>query len=156
MILPDVNILVYAHRQDAPDHRRYLDWLVSEVDSDAAFGLSPLVLSGFIRVVTHPRVFKIPSTLSRATMFVEQLRERPNCIEVTPGARHWAIFLRLCSEAGAKGNLVPDAYLAAMAIESGCEWVRRTVAPSARLCSRLTRARNVRAPATDAREPRGR
>ena len=123
MILPDVNILVYAHRQDAPDHRRYLDWLVSKVDSDAAFGLSPLVLSGFIRVVTHPKVFKTPSTLSEATAFAEQLRERPNCIEVTPGARHWTIFRRLCHQAGAKGNLVPDAYLAAMAIESGCEWV---------------------------------
>ena len=123
MILPDVNILVYAHRRDAQDHERYLEWLVSEVDSDAVFGLSPLVLSGFIRVVTHPKVFKTPSTLSHATAFAEQLRERPNCIEVTPGTRHWAIFLRLCRQAGAKGNLVPDAYLAAMAIESGCEWV---------------------------------
>jgi len=123
LILPDVNVLVYAHRQDALDHQRYLDWLVSEVDSDAAFGLSPLVLSGFIRVVTHPKVFKTPSILSEATAFAEQLRERPNCIEVTPGSRHWAIFVRLCHQAGARGNLVPDAYLAAMAIENGCEWV---------------------------------
>ena len=123
MILPDVNVLVYAHRRDARDHDRYLEWLVAEVDSDAAFGLSPLVLSGFIRVVTHPRVFKVPSTLSDATRFAEQLRARPNCIEVTPGARHWSIFMRLCHQAAAKGNLVPDAYFAAMAIESGCEWV---------------------------------
>lgn len=123
MILPDVNVLVYAHRKDAQDHGRYLEWLVSEIQSDAAFGLSPLVLSGFIRVVTHPKIFKTPSTLSQATTFAEQLRERPNSIEVRPGARHWNIFLRLCGDAGAKGNLVPDAYLAAMAIESGCEWV---------------------------------
>ena len=123
MILPDVNILVYAHREDAADHQRYLDWLISEVDSAAAFALSPLVLSGFIRVVTHPKVFSVPSTLSEATTFAEQLRARPNCIEVTPGPSHWAIFLRLCREAGARGNLVPDAYLAALAIESGCEWV---------------------------------
>ncbi len=73
-------ILVYAQRRDAPDHRRYLEWLISEVDSNAAFGLSPLVLSGFIRVVTHPKIFKTPSTLSEATAFAEQLRERPNSV----------------------------------------------------------------------------
>jgi predicted nucleic acid-binding protein len=51
------------------------------------------------------------------------LREQPNRVQLEPGPRHWEIFERLCRESGAKGNLVADAYLAALAIESGCEWV---------------------------------
>lgn len=123
MILPDVNVLVYAHRRDAPDHLSWLGWLESEINSDAAFGLSDLVVSGFIRIVTHPRVFRAPSTLSAAMTFAEQVRERPNCVPVAPGPGHWGIFRRLCESAGVRGNLVPDAYLAAMAIEHGCEWI---------------------------------
>ena len=81
------------------------------------------MLSSVVRVVTHPKVFNKPSPLADAIAFVEQLRERPNCVPVTPGRRHWDIFRNLCIDADVKGNLVPDAYLAAMAIESGCEWI---------------------------------
>lgn len=123
MILTDVNVLVYAHREDAPNHAAFKAWLEAEINSDKAFGLSELVLSGFLRVVTHPRVFNPPSELATALAFVAQLREQPNCVLVQPGPRHWDIFQRLCTEAGVKGNLVPDAYLAALAIESGCEWI---------------------------------
>ncbi len=63
MILPDVNVLVYAHRRDTPDHEAYRAWLESTLNGDAAYGMSDLVLSGFLRVVTHPRVFKQPSSL---------------------------------------------------------------------------------------------
>ena len=122
MILPDVSILVYAHRCDVPDHAAYLAWLESQVDSDAAYGLSDLVLSGFIRVVTHPRVFQTPTSLDEAMMFADQLRSPPNRIAIAPGERHWRIFEQLCKTAGARGNLIPDAYFAALAIEHGCEW----------------------------------
>lgn len=61
--------------------------------------------------------------MADALAFAAQLREPPNCVPVAPGPRHWEIFRRLCTESGVKGNLVPDAYLAALAIESGCEWV---------------------------------
>jgi len=81
------------------------------------------VLSGFIRVVTHPKVFSRPTAMADALAFAAQVREQANCVVVTPGPRHWEIFKRLCLENGVKGNLVPDAYLAALAIESGCEWV---------------------------------
>ena len=81
------------------------------------------MLSGFVRVVTHPRIFKIPTPLDVALTFVEQIRGRPNAVLIAAGERHWDIFVRLCREAGARGNLVADAYLAAMAIESGCEWI---------------------------------
>lgn len=123
MILIDVNVLVYAHRADAPDHVRYRNWLGSAMESEAAFGISDIVLSGVLRIVTHPRVFRDPTPLDRAIAFVAELRARPNCLLVSPGERHWEIFTRLCRSARARGNLVPDAYLAAMAIESGTEWI---------------------------------
>ncbi len=123
MILPDVNILVYAHREDAPNHQVYYEWLMTALESDQAFGMADLVLSGFLRVVTHPCVFNPPSTLDQATAFIVEIRNQPNYVLIQPGPRHWAIFLQLCKAANVKGNLVPDAYLAAMAIESGCEWI---------------------------------
>lgn len=123
MILPDVNILVYAHREDATDHPAYLAWLQNVINADEAFGLADVVLSGFIRITTHPKIFKTPSTVLEALTFSNQLRDQPHCVHVTPGPRHWQIFDRLCQENTLKGNLVPDAYLAAMSIESGCEWI---------------------------------
>jgi toxin-antitoxin system PIN domain toxin len=122
LILPDVNVLVYAHRQDAPNHARYLTWLKQTLESDAPYGFSELVLSGFIRVVTHPRVFTVPTPIDDALAFADQIRERPNAVPVAPGRRQWDIFARLCASSGVRGNLVPDAYLAAVAIEAGCEW----------------------------------
>jgi toxin-antitoxin system PIN domain toxin len=85
--------------------------------------MSELVLGGFLRVVTHPKVFQRPSPIEHALAFAEQLRRQANCIRIEPGLRHWEIFERLCLDCEARGNLVPDAYLAAMAIESGCEWI---------------------------------
>ena len=123
LILPDVNILVYAHRRDMQNHSAYRDWLESQVNAEAAFGLSDLVVSGFIRVVTHPKVFRTPTVLDDALAFASQLRRQPNRISVAPGDRHWEIFSRLCRSSGAKGNLVPDAWFAALAIEHGCEWI---------------------------------
>jgi len=123
MILPDVNVLVYAHRADTPRHREYRSWLLELTNGNEAFGLSDQVLSGFLRVVTHPRVFADPSPLEYAVRFAEQLRGAANRVEIAPGARHREIFLSLCRDAGARGNLVPDAWLAALAIESGSEWI---------------------------------
>lgn len=123
MFLPDVNVLVYAHREDSPHHAVCGKWLEDVVNGDAAYGSSDLVLSGFIRVVTHPKVFAKPSALADALTFAEQLRTSANCVAIVPGPRHWSIFHSLGIAAGVKGNLVPDAYLAALAIEAGCEWV---------------------------------
>jgi toxin-antitoxin system PIN domain toxin len=123
MLLLDVNVLVYAHREDASEHGHYLQWLLDQMRSAAPFGLSDLVLSGFLRVVTHPRVFVRPTPLRTALAFVKELRSHANAIIVVPGPRHWSIFNDLCARTGARGNLVPDAFLAALAIESGCEWI---------------------------------
>ncbi len=79
MFLMDVNVLVYAHREDTPDHLAYREWLESIINGNAAYGYSELVLSGFLRVVTHPRVFEMPSALSSAVRFVTQIREATSC-----------------------------------------------------------------------------
>jgi predicted nucleic acid-binding protein len=61
--------------------------------------------------------------LEDALRFADEVRSPANCVLITPGARHWDIFTRLCRAAEARGNLVPDAYLAALAIESGSDWI---------------------------------
>jgi uncharacterized protein len=116
-------VLVYAHRGGTSEYEQIGVWLEEVANSSTSFGLSALVLSGVIRIVTHPRVFASPTPVSTALDFVESLRARPNCVEVAPGPRHWEIFSRLCRATKATGNRVPDAYLAALAIESGSEWI---------------------------------
>jgi toxin-antitoxin system PIN domain toxin len=123
VILPDVNVLVYAHRRDADRHDEYKAWLEQAVAGPGPFGLSDLVLSGFLRIVTHPRIFVDPTPVADAQAFVRALRGRENRVAAVPGPRHWEIFVDLCRTARARGNLVPDAWLAALAIESGMEWI---------------------------------
>ncbi len=123
MILPDVNVLVAAARQDATKHAECNAWLQSAIESEAVLGLSEVVLSGVVRICTHPRIFGTPSTIDEVLGFCNALREQPNVVLVTPGNRHWDIFCTLCAQADARGNLVSDAYLAALAIEQGAEWV---------------------------------
>ncbi|MBI4317723.1 MAG: type II toxin-antitoxin system VapC family toxin [Chloroflexi bacterium] len=123
MILTDVNVLVYAYRTDASGHAAYRRWLEDLINGEQAYGFSDLALSGFLRVVTHPRVFDPPSDVASAVAFAQVIRGQPNAVSIAPGPRHWDIFLRLCDVTRAKGNLIPDAYLAALAIESGSEWI---------------------------------
>ena len=123
MILVDVNVLIYAHREEVDRHDEYARWLDEQANTETAFGISDLILSGFVRIATHPRVFKTPSPLPGALAFANALRALPNAVPISPGERHWGIFTGLCEAAGARGNLVPDAYLAALAIESGAEWI---------------------------------
>ena len=123
MILPDVNILVHAFRSDASDHQLCRGWLQKVIDSGTRFGVSPLALSGTVRITTHPKVFARPSPLTEAMSFCEALLARENCAVVRPGPTHWSLFVRLCRDSDARGNLVPDAWFAALAIESGCEWI---------------------------------
>lgn len=123
MVLPDVNVLVHAWRPDADRHEQYRRWLEAAVFSNQSFGLSDLVLSGFVRVVTHVNVVRSSRTISAAFEFVSVLRDLPNCVIVAPGRRHWQIFADLCRSSGARGNLIADAYHAALAIEHGCEWI---------------------------------
>jgi len=123
MDLLDVNVLVNSFRRDAPDHRPVLKFLESICSNPQPFAVPNVVFSGFFRVVTHPRVFSPPSKFADACRFADQLRGQPNFTAIEPAARHWEIFTDICRSGNARGNLVSDAYLAAIAIESGSELV---------------------------------
>jgi uncharacterized protein len=123
MKLLDVNILVHAHREDSERHREMKKWLETALDQPEGVAVSELVLSGCLRVITHPKVFKRPTPLPVALQFIESLRNLDNVRVIAPGEKHWAIFVGLCRKSDARGNLVPDAYHAALAVETGCEWI---------------------------------
>jgi toxin-antitoxin system PIN domain toxin len=123
MLIPDVNVLVYAHRLDSPEHGAYAGWLQRLARGVEPFALSELVLSGFLRLVTNPRVFRQPTPIERALDFVDQLCTRPTARLVRPGSQHWNIFTDLCRQTGGRGAFLADLYHAAVAIEHGCEWV---------------------------------
>ena len=118
-----MNVLVYAFRPDAPQHEPYARYLEDLINEDSAFGLADVVCSGFLRITTHPKIFTPPAFVEEALAFIEPIRAQPNCFILSPGERHWSIFTKLCEQVSAKGNLIPDAYLAALAIESGSEWI---------------------------------
>lgn len=119
----DVNILIYAHREESPEHRRYADWLTALADGPEPFALSQPAMEGFVRVVTNPKIFKPASSTAVAFQFLDRLLALPQCSVMRPGSQHWKIFKDLCSRPGVRGTLVPDAAHAALAIETGCEWV---------------------------------
>jgi hypothetical protein len=123
LILPDVNILAHAYREDSPDHGICRQAVESLVKSPAAFALSEFVLSGFVRVVTHPRIFDPPASRKQALEFCDFLTSQAHAVLLRPGPRHWELFARLCRESDARGNLVADAYHAALAIEHGARWL---------------------------------
>jgi uncharacterized protein len=123
VILCDVNVLVYAHKEGTERHRDFHEWLTEAVNGDEPFGVSDQILSGFLRIVTNRRVFDRPSRLTEALAFANALRDSPRAVRIEPGPRHWELFQRLCRDGKALGNLVPDAWYAALAIQAGCEWV---------------------------------
>lgn len=121
MQLPDVNVLIYAHRTDAPEHERYVGWLKGMTEADEPFALSEIVLAGFLRIVTNGRVFDPPTPMDTAIAFCQRLVDWPRAVMIAPSRRHWDVFVGLC--AAIRGPLVTDAYLAALAIEHGCELI---------------------------------
>ena len=123
MILPDVNVLIYAFRTDVPEHALCNPWLTSVVASDARFGVSPLALNALVRITSGFRAYASASPLKDAFTFCDYLLAQPNCQVVEPGERHWDIFKRLCIETDTRGRRVTDAWFAALAIEWGCEWI---------------------------------
>ena len=120
---PDVNVLVNAFREDAAHHGRCRSWLAGALSGRERVGLSELVLSGVLRVLTHPRVFHPPTPIGAALGFVDALLDQPASLRLSPGGGHWRIFRGICAALQLTGNRLPDAYHAALAIEHGCEWV---------------------------------
>jgi len=121
MQLPDVNVLIYAHREDAPEHHRYAAWLKALAEADEPFAVAEIVLASFLRIVTNGRIFDPPTPMATAIAFCQRLVDWPRAVLVVPSRRHWDLLADLC--ANIEGPLVADAYLAALAIEHGCELV---------------------------------
>ena len=123
MILPDVNVLLYAFRKDSARHDEYREWLQDTIDGAAAYAMASQVLAAVVRVSTHPRIYVQPSSVAEALSFCGALITPEHCQIIQPGPRHWDLFASLCRRSRATGNLVQDAWFAALAIESGCEWI---------------------------------
>ena len=121
MQLPDVNVLIYAHREDAPEHDRYAAWLRALVEAPEPFAVAEIVLAGFLRIVTNPKIFKPATPMETALAFCRRLVEWPRAVFVMPSRTHWDLFVKMCN--AIEGPLVTDAYVAALAIEHGCELI---------------------------------
>lgn len=120
MIVPDVNVLVHAFKREAEHHDRYAAWLQERVNSDEDLGLLDSVLTGVARVVTHPRVFAMPAPMVDALAFVDALRRAPRARSLAVTDASWArLGLLAASDRHLRGNLVPDAVLAAVALSHG-------------------------------------
>lgn len=123
MFCVDVNVLVYAHRQDLPEHTDYRDLLERLANDDAPLGIPDLALGGFVRVVTNHRIFAEPTGADEAWAAVDALVRAPSAMHLAPGRRHWDLFRQLATDIDARGNDVSDAYLAAYAVENNATWL---------------------------------
>jgi len=121
VILPDVNVLVYAFRREAHGHDRYASWLAEMVRGAEELALVDAPLIGFLRIVTNRRVFATPAPADLALDFVTRLRNGARARWLPTGAPSWDRLDQLVArDRGIVGNLVPDAHLAALALAHGC------------------------------------
>ncbi len=123
MLLADVNVFVYARRRESPRHDEHRGWLEDRLVGPEALGVSELVLSAFLRIVTNHRIYREPTPPEDALDFCRVVLGAPAAVPVRPGPRHWPTFVGLCHATQARGNVVPDAYLAALALENGATLV---------------------------------
>ncbi|MBE7187674.1 type II toxin-antitoxin system VapC family toxin [Jatrophihabitans endophyticus] len=125
MLMPDVNVLLDAFREDLPAHTRVRPWLTDRLTGFEQIGVSELVLSSVIRISTRVGVWDVPATPGEAIAFCAIVRSAPAATLVAPGPRHWSIFAGLVESMRLRGNDVPDAYFAALALENGATLVTR-------------------------------
>jgi toxin-antitoxin system PIN domain toxin len=118
----DVNVLLQAFMPLSPHHARCRSVVQEVLGSGAGIGVSELVLAAVVRIATNPRVFRPPASTPRAFAFCAALLGHDHAVAIAPGARHWRIFRDLVEASGIRGADTTDAYLAALAIEQGCEW----------------------------------
>lgn len=122
MKMPDVNILIYAHRENYAEHQFYKTWL--EELLERPFALSPFVAVAFIRIVTRSPI-QNPTPISQALNFIDTILSSEHCHQPHAGKNHWNLVRSLCYETKATGKLVGDIQNAALAMEHACTWVTR-------------------------------
>jgi toxin-antitoxin system PIN domain toxin len=121
VILPDVNVLVYGYRRESPHHERYAAWLTDLVGGADDLGLVDQVFVGFVRIVTNPRIVADPAPTGDALAFVDAVRGARRGRWLPPTDAAWERFAGLSAgDPMLRGNLVPDAWLAALALTHGC------------------------------------
>ncbi len=121
MIVPDVNLLLYAVISGFPQHERAHAWLEENINSNTRLGLTHPALFGFLRIATNARVLKSPLAVSDAVNYVQDWLAQPNVDLLAPGRDHLRIALALLEDIGTAGNLTTDVQLAAYAIEHQAE-----------------------------------
>jgi toxin-antitoxin system PIN domain toxin len=119
VIAVDTNVLVYAHREELPQHRRARAKLVELAEAPARWAIPVFCLGEFLRVVTHPRLFDPPHELDDACEALARVLRSPSLVVLTPAERFWDLLDRAVREARAIGNLVFDAQIVALCRESG-------------------------------------
>lgn len=123
MLLLDVNVVLAAHRADHPQHDPVRSWFDDTLTGHDPFAVPLAVWASFLRIATNRRVFEVPTPRADAFDFITATRSQPLHAPLAPGPRHLALVRRLCEEADALGDLVPDAVIGAMAVEFDCELV---------------------------------
>lgn len=121
MIAVDTNVLIYAHREELPQHPQALAWLAALAEGNGPWGLPVFCIGEFVRVSTHPRVFDPPSSMVQAVAALESLLASPSLQVLTPGEDYATHFLACVREADARGNLAFDAQIVAVCREHGCD-----------------------------------
>lgn len=139
MLLLDVNVVLAAQRADHPQYEQVRPWFDGVLAGDEAFAVPLLVWASYLRLTTNRRIFPVPTPLHDAFAFLEATTAQPHHLVVGPGPRHLALLRRVCEEADATGDLLPDAVLASVALEHGC-----TVATLDRDFARFPSVQHVR------------
>ena len=121
MIVPDTNILIYAHNDRSEHNETAQRWWRDCLLGEDLIGLPWVVTMGFVRVTTHARILEEPLTLGQAMDFMDEWFEAPTVIPIDPGPNHLTYLRRNLEASGVGGNLVPDAHIAALAMEYQAE-----------------------------------
>ena len=123
MISLDVNVLVYAFRQDSVKHEECRDWLSKQIRNRNGLVLIDIVLVGFLRICTHSKIFREPSSISEATNFLTVMISNPNVTLTSSTPETWHTFSRILEKTNVQGNKISDAWLAAIAMERNVTWI---------------------------------
>ena len=123
MIAPDVNVLLYGLRQDSDRHAEYREWLERALNGAEPVALLEPILAAVFRIGTHPAIYKVPTPLPAIEAFVDACLDAPSAIRLRADQQHFELFRDLCRRADCRGNLVQDAYLAALALEHNLTFV---------------------------------
>lgn len=119
--LLDVNVVLAAFRDDHPHHRDVRRWFDLTLAERELFTAPVWVWHALLRLATNRRVFPVPSNPTDVLDFVDAVQAQPGYTPLAPGPRHLVLVRRICDEASAAGDLIPDAVLAALAVEFDCE-----------------------------------